>query len=245
MVKFWVRDASHANDSSLPTWHTSFMPAWGKMSDRKQETGREPVFPAKSGKKNPIKTKKQKNGGERLDPTKSPEQMTALISPTTFKPGVFKGVLTVLEDDPPNFNQHLLYSKSFENSAFHSPASAQSFLAVLKHTVSISWQHPCYKLHAPGAHLYANHPPALALNSITPNFSAAGISQLCIFSLTQPTRQRFPFSPQNLRLFQPGARSNICFSLGQATGALQPEMWKHSHSGGNVQHSFLLRMTSG
>lgn len=33
------------------------------------------------------------------------------------------------------------------------------------------------------------------------------------------------------------------YSLGQVTGALQPGVEKHSHSGGDTQHLFLLRMT--
>lgn len=33
------------------------------------------------------------------------------------------------------------------------------------------------------------------------------------------------------------------YSLGQVTGALQPGTERHSHSGGDVQRLFLLRMT--
>lgn len=71
--------------------------------------------------------------------------------PNSFEAWGFQRCLTALEDVPPNFNQHLIYLRPFENPAFHNPALAQSFLAVLKHTFSACRQQPCHKSHPSGA----------------------------------------------------------------------------------------------
>lgn len=71
-------------------------------------------------------------------------------TPNNVKAWGFQRCLAALEDVTPNFIQHLIYLRSFENPAFHNPAPAQSFLAVLKHALSVCWQQPCHKSHPSG-----------------------------------------------------------------------------------------------
>lgn len=58
-------------------------------------------------------------------------------TPNNVKAWGFQRCLAALEDVTPNFIQHLIYLRSFENPAFHNPAPAQSFLAVLKHALCV------------------------------------------------------------------------------------------------------------
>lgn len=127
MVKFWVRDASRANGSSLPAWHASCMPAWGKTSDKKQETGREPVFPLPK-----VEKKKKKKVEKGWIPQRA-ESWTNDSShiPHGFEAWSFQRCLTALEEDvPPNFNWHLIYLRSFKTLPFtirHQPKASLLF----------------------------------------------------------------------------------------------------------------------
>lgn len=145
MAKFWVRDASCAIGSGLPTWNASCMLAWGKTSDKTQKTGRELISPLPKVKK---KKKKVKKGWiwQRVVSWTNGSSHT----PNNVKAWGFQRCLAALEDVTPNFIQHLIYLRSFENPAFHNPAPAQSFLAVLKHALSVCWQQPCHKSHPSG-----------------------------------------------------------------------------------------------
>lgn len=121
------------------------MLAWGKTSDKTQKTGRELISPLPKVKK---KEKKVKKGWiwQRVVSWTNGSSHT----PNNVKAWGFQRCLAALEDVTPNFIQHLIYLRSFENPAFHNPAPAQSFLAVLKHALSVCWQQPCHKSHPSG-----------------------------------------------------------------------------------------------
>lgn len=142
-TKFWVRDASCAIGSGLPTWNASCMLAWGKTSDKTQKTGREPIPPLPK-----VKEKKKVNKGWIWQKVVSWTNGSS-HRPKNVKVWGFQRCLAAL-DVTVNFKQHLIYFRSFENPVFHNPAPAQSFLAVLKHALSVCWQQPCHKSHPSG-----------------------------------------------------------------------------------------------
>lgn len=99
-----------------------------KRLTKKQETGRELVFPLPKVKRR----KKKKKKKTRLDLTNSESWPNGSSHiPNSFEALGFQRCLTALEEDvPPNFSWHLIYLKSFENPAFtirHQPKASLLF----------------------------------------------------------------------------------------------------------------------